>query len=628
MFKIAIIAPEDLVNIAVQVIGEIDENIDVYGASMSRGFEIAKKLEAEGYDVIIARGGTEIILKTSNLTTPIVGVPITPIDIHRTLKEVSITGMNICFVIFENMLAAVKQYEEITNTLYPKYIVKDEKEVKDTINEIGNGKVDVVIGGGIIVKFAREIGIRPLVIKTGKEAFLSAILEAKRLAKATRQEKERNEKLRAILTYSHNGIISINEKGYIDGFNMASERLLEMKRKDVIGRRINDVFEELGKDMLSPNEEKDTIKIINKKRFLFSKIPIEIKNKVVGNVAIFEDVTRIQEMEEKIRRETISTGHYAKYTFEDIVGDSEEIKEIIRIGKEYSVVDSTVLIEGETGTGKEIMAQSIHNNSSRAKYPFVAVNCAALPETLLESELFGYTPGAFTGADKHGKKGLFELAHKGTIFLDEISEMNPSLQGRLLRVLQERKVMRLGDNKVIPINVRVIAATNANLKELIKKGKFREDLYYRINVLNIKLIPLRERKEDIKSLLYRFVDEFCNRLGKKPLRIEEEVINCLMNYDWPGNVRELKNFSERLVVMSKKDTVSMDDIKHITENLNIEYEKVEEKAQEYSLMEAVEIDAIKNAIDISRGNMTKAATLLGISRTTLWRKIKKYNIVT
>lgn len=595
---------------------------------MSRGFEIAKNLEAKGYDVIIARWGTEIILKSSELTTPIVGLPITPIDIHRTLKEVSNNKKNIYFVIFENMLTAVEQYEEITNTFYPKYIVKDEEEVRDVINGIANKEVDVVVGGGIITKFTEKVGLKPLVIKIGKEAFISAILEAKRLAKATRKEKERNEKLRAILTYSRNGIISINEQGYIDDYNLASEKLLQMKRKDVIGRKIDDVFKEFGKEMLNPNEERDTIKIINGKKFLFSKIPIEIKNNLVGNVAIFEDITRIQEMEEKIRRETVSTGHYAKYTFDDMVGESEEIKELIRIGKEYAMVDSTVLIEGETGTGKEIMAQSIHNNSKRAKYPFVAVNCAALPETLLESELFGYAPGAFTGADKKGKKGLFELAHKGTIFLDEISEMNPSLQGRLLRVLQERRVMRLGDNKIIPIDVRVIAATNASLKELIKKGKFREDLYYRINVLNLKLIPLRERKEDIRSLLYRFIGEFCKKLGKNPLKIEEQVLRLLINYEWPGNVRELKNFAERLVVMSKKDIVNIEDIKHIIDNLNIEYENIEQKVKKCSLMESAEIDAIKKAMKESGGNMTKAANLLGISRTTLWRKIKKYNIVT
>src|SRR5690625_4003910 len=272
----------------------------------------------------------------------------------------------------------------------------------------------------------------------------------------------------------------------------------------------------------------------------------------------FQDVTGIKKMEGEIRKKIYLRGHIAKYTFNDIIYKSDVVDQTIEIAKSYSEVDSNILIIGETGTGKEMYTQSIHNQSARKDKPFVAINCAALPESLLESELFGYVEGAFTGAVKGGKKGFFELAHRGTLFLDEIGEISVNLQSRLLRVLQEKEVMRIGDDKVIPVDVRIIAATNKNLLEMVKNNQFREDLYYRLSVLNLHLPPLRACREDIPSMVHLFLRKYAGT--NQRIRITESALERLSNEAWEGNVRELQNFCERLAVLCKDHFIDENDV--------------------------------------------------------------------
>ncbi|MGB9840301.1 sigma-54 interaction domain-containing protein, partial [Thermovenabulum sp.] len=291
------------------------------------------------------------------------------------------------------------------------------------------------------------------------------------------------------------------------------------------------------------------------------------------------------------------------------------------IAKKYSQLDSTILIFGESGTGKEIFAQSIHNESKRKNGPFVAINCAALPENLLESELFGYAEGAFTGAKKGGKVGLFELAHNGTIFLDEISEMPLSLQSKLLRVMQEKKVMRLGDDKLIPINIRIICATNRDLLKEVNNGNFRQDLFYRINILPLFIPPLRERKEDIIPLAEYFLKKYSKLIGKNILGFTHSAVDYLLSLDYPGNVRELEGIIERACAVCERKYIGIEDL--IFKYFEINQNKI--KSQELSIEEQ-EKNLISKALTESKGNISLAAKLLGIHRTTLWRKMKKYNI--
>ena len=346
---------------------------------------------------------------------------------------------------------------------------------------------------------------------------------------------------------------------------------------------------------------------------MVNRIPIRVGGEVVGAVATFQDITKIQSMEERIRREIYSQGHVAKFSFVDIYGSSPPLLEAIDAARQYAWVDATVLLHGETGAGKELFAQSIHTAGNRKNGPFVAVNCAALPEALLESELFGYVEGAFTGARRKGKPGLFELAHRGTIFLDEISEIPLSLQGRLLRVLQEREVIRLGHDRVIPVDVRVLCATNRDLHRHVEEGHFRRDLFWRLNVLSLPIPPLRERRDDIMPLMWHFLDMLLP--SDRPRFVFSEDAPSLPHLvSWPGNVRELRNLCERLSVVRTGRTVDAAFLAHLLECR----ESPRPPRRGPAGMEDVE-----RALAQAGGKIGRAAEILGVHRATLWRKCRR-----
>jgi transcriptional regulator with PAS, ATPase and Fis domain len=291
---------------------------------------------------------------------------------------------------------------------------------------------------------------------------------------------------------------------------------------------------------------------------------------------------------------------------------------IIETAKRFAAVDSNVLIEGETGTGKELFAQSIHSASSRRDHPFVAINCAALPEHLLESELFGYAAGSFTGASKDGKKGLFELAHNGTLFLDEISEMPLSFQGKLLRALQEREILRIGDDKIIPIDVRIISATNRNLGEMAKSGRFREEIYYRLDILEILIPPLRKRLNDILPLFSLFLQRYSDKFNKSLPAMSLEGEKILQAHPWRGNVRELKNMAERVVAMLAPN---VSDLTMVMRNVFLTEATGKSNSKSKPKSKVEERALIKETLELT-GNRDEAAERLGISRSTLWRKMR------
>lgn len=351
---------------------------------------------------------------------------------------------------------------------------------------------------------------------------------------------------------------------------------------------------------------------------------------IVGVVATCQEISRIQKMEQKIRKELYLKGHVAENTFDDIIGQSIIIKKSIEEARDYALVDSPLLIYGETGTGKELFAQAVHNASPRKNKPFVAFNCAAIPENLLESELFGYVEGAFSGANR-GKAGLFEQAHEGTIFLDEIGEISHNIQVRLLRVIQERKVRRIGDDRITPVDVRIIVATNKNLHKLVAENKFRKDLFYRINVLNLNLPPLRQRKDDIIDLVNFFINKYQYKINREISGIADEGMELLKNYDWPGNIRQLENVIERLIIRAKDSFIKTSLIKETITSLKGDINYYKEKGTEVDSnsiivplninLEEMERFIIEKVIADEKGNKTAAAKRLGIGRSTLWRKL-------
>lgn len=313
----------------------------------------------------------------------------------------------------------------------------------------------------------------------------------------------------------------------------------------------------------------------------------------------------------------------SKSEFDMVVGKSKPMEKVLNIIRRVSPTESTVLITGESGTGKELIAREIHKHSPRRNGPFVAVDCGALVETLFESELFGHVKGSFTGAyeTKHGR---FEVANGGTIFFDEISNISPNIQANLLRVIQEREVTRIGSSKPIKVDVRIVAATNANLTDSVTKGKFREDLFYRLSVVPIHLPSLRERKEDIPLLVKHFLQKYNKRAKRNVISISPPVKKALMEYDWPGNIRELENTIERALVFSKGDEIEMEDL--VYHGIRASTELWNPSGEKPRKLEEIEKEYIKAVFQAQNGNKSKTAKILGIDRKTLWAKIKKYNI--
>ena len=433
----------------------------------------------------------------------------------------------------------------------------------------------------------------------------------------------------------------IEKNGEISLINKTGSKILNKDDDFFIGQKVSKIISnpKVLKSIEQKKEITDNIELLFNKNLLFNHTPIIIENKPVGGVSTFSDIGSVVKAENKYRKK-LSKGLVANYVINDLIHECDEMNELILRCEKFSKTDSTILITGETGTGKEILAQSIHNLSNRNKKPFVSINCAAIPENLLESELFGYEEGAFTGSRKGGKPGLFELAHTGTIFLDEISAASKAVQTRLLRVLQEREVMRIGSDLLIPINVRVIAAANKDLTKEVRENNFREDLFFRINVLTITTPPLRERKGDIPVLAKAFIESISKQHGYKNFEIPQNYLNLLDSYFWPGNVRQLRNFIERLVLLCSskfnsqifyeiydellKYTINekqLTDIEFKSKNKSVDIiDEIHNKKNE------AEAKIIEKVLKDCHFNKNKAAKVLGMSRTTLWRKLKSFDL--
>ena len=430
---------------------------------------------------------------------------------------------------------------------------------------------------------------------------------------------------RVILECISDGVFTIDYNWEITSFNRAAEEITGISREDAIGRHCWEVFRsnmcekecalkktmEEGKPFISTstyiiNSEKKRIPITASTSLL-----IDEKGDVLGGVETFRDHSLVEEL-----RKELST----RYKVEDIISNNDAMKSIFNILPQISDSDSSVLIEGETGTGKELMARAIHNMSPREKKPFIAINCGAMPDTLLESELFGYKKGAFTNAIKD-KPGQFALAHGGTIFLDEIGDTSPAFQVSLLRVLQDHEFTPLGGLSKEKTDIRIIAATNKDLSELVKKNRFRQDLYYRINVIRLTLPPLRQRMEDIPFLVERFINKLNALQGKFIQGIDKEVLQALMSFDFPGNIRELENIMEHAFVLCSEGYIKLN---HLPGFLSMQANASQNKNDDP--VRIAQIKLIKDALVNNNNSRNAAAKELGIHKSTLFRRIKKLGI--
>ena len=395
------------------------------------------------------------------------------------------------------------------------------------------------------------------------------------LAEILEETNNRESQLKILLQVIDAGVIGINSEGNIFMYNENAKKIVKLQEEEVINKNGIELFTQIPfnyalKDLKSVEEK--LIKV-HGEDVAVSVNPMIHSGKLYGAVAVIRKYSDTEKKQHALRKQLIGKGYKAKYKFDSIIGKSEAINKCKDIAKRMAKSNSSILITGETGTGKELFAQSIHNSSPRKNYPFVAVNCGALPESLLESELFGYEEGAFTGARKGGRPGLFELAHNGTLFLDEIAEMPMNLQVKLLRVLQEREIARIGGDRIINVDIRIIAATNKNIKKMVERGEFRQDLYYRLNVLPLNIPPLRSRKEDILFLIEEIKEEFNGNF-----LLTEKAKELLLSHDWNGNVRELRNYVEYFINLDSKIIKAKDLPFAYEENSN--YEDVSEKENE------------------------------------------------
>lgn len=439
-----------------------------------------------------------------------------------------------------------------------------------------------------------------------------------------REEKERF--FNIILDSIADGVFTINAEGQITSFNRAAEEITGFKPKEAIGKYCFDVFRaNICQSQCALRETMKTRReIINRSVNILTKdgreLPITISTavlrnengEIIGGVETFRDLSPIETLRKELLR---------KVSFHDIISQNHRMQQFFAVLPDIAESESTVLIQGPSGSGKELFARAIHNLSHRKDQPFIAVNCGALPDSLLESELFGYVRGAFTGAQKD-KPGRFTLAHKGTILLDEIGEMSPALQTKLLRVIEEKKLDPLGATRPTSADVRVVAATNRDLSRLVESGEFRQDLFYRINVVKIELPSLRERREDIPLLVDHFIKKFNLKRGRFVEGVSDAVMDILLKYDFPGNVRELENIIEHAFILRKEGLIKPDDLPAEV----VKRSDIRSTPAKTSMLRRSEAETIRRALERHGGNRIQTARELGIDRTTLWRKMRRYGL--
>ncbi|MFA9439119.1 sigma 54-interacting transcriptional regulator [Uliginosibacterium sp. sgz301328] len=564
---------------------------------------------ADSIEVVVSRGGiAQIIAGVVSDDVSVIEVTLSLQDLLGIVSSLSQQGISRIGVVSRaNLFDGLTGDFRIGATTIAFRACADEAGIAQAIADLREQGIEAVIGCRQAYHFALECNIAAVFLESNAISIRTALEEALRLVRARRHEKLQAVQLGAIIDNVGEGILAIDNDREVRFHNSAARRIFATQPGfDAITRMLG---QGVGEQIATIQDNSYVVRII----------PLEVAGERRGEVITLQAVSQIQASETRIRISAHRRGLRAKASFDDIVGCSDALAATIQKAKTYAAYDANLLIHGETGTGKEIFAQSVHNHSPRREGPFVSVNTASIPASLLESELFGYAEGAFTGARKGGKPGLFELAHGGTLFLDEIGELAPEIQSRLLRVLQEKEIMRIGDDKIVPVDVRIICATHRDLFEQVRKGLFREDLYYRIHVLSLHLPPLRERRDDIVPLFLHFLSGFPG-VDAKGCSLEREARDLLHGYAWPGNVRQLHNVAEVLAYFK----LARIEARHIVEVLDQQSGALGPDSRltipDTGTLKQMEGHIIRGLL--ARHSQDEVCRRLGVSRVTLWRKLK------
>lgn len=633
---IGVLAPyQEIEQIVDEVRSEVKETIKVSKARVVDAVALAEELIAAGTRVLVARGGIADVLRVEGIDgISIVDISITAYDVLRAVAEAKKKAPRVCIMAFESMIEGLDEILLLIGGDTSVVTIHEGLKIPEAMKECWEHGEVCFVGGAVTCEIAQSKNYPSVLIRSGKEAVSDAIHEASRIVKVRRSEEQKRVLLRGALDSMEDGVVVVDSAGRPELWN--SRAMTVFGSDDLQASEVFDAFmrDEGFKRLLFHGISGDAVvKIGSGASIVVSVSPLLAGGDFEGALLNLRDAVRVEALEQKVRVEVHSRGLTANRKFSDIIGQSKLLRDTIAVAQAFARVDATVLILGQSGTGKELFAQAIHNSSSRRNGPYVAVNCAALPESLLESELFGYAPGAFTGATKQGKRGLFELAHKGTLLLDEVNELSPNLQGKLLRVLQERVIRRVGGDRVIPVDVRVLACTNRDLVRMVQKREFREDLFFRIDVLRLHLPPLRERAEDVIPLFKFFVKRFSQELGLAPVRLAPEAVEMLSAHNWPGNARELQNVVQRCLALFYGQVVTKEKLRTmLSAHGGMFAEEVAATTGQFigsgadlstqprrRSRQPLTPEEIRAALEATGGSIGKAAKALGVHRTTLWR---------
>ncbi|MBK5261444.1 MAG: sigma 54-interacting transcriptional regulator [Peptostreptococcaceae bacterium] len=629
--EIVLIAPyEDLYTKAQKLTKETPySTIEVIQADLDEGLKIAKRKVTHGSKVIISRGGTYSLIKDF-LDVSMVELKISTYDLMSSYPDLLKYKEPLAIIGYKNIISGFDLlFSCAKNT--KEFEINHDTDVEALILQCKMEGIKVFAGDAVVARICKKLNLQCFIWMSSYNSIRSAFDVSLSILHAIKKEKELLNRYHSVVNHVHDGIIATDERNNIKILNNLAKKILNCRYDNIIGKNVDDVVLITG---LSDKEKQEKFFIekvcsLNGFKVSLSVLPVIVDGEKYGEIIVFQEVFKLQSLEQKIRRQLIGKGFVAKYLFSAILYKSDVMSKCLSIAQKFSMYDAPVLIEGETGVGKELFAQGIHNAGNRRDFPFVAVNCAALTPSLIESELFGYADGAFTGGIKGGKPGVFEMAHQGTLFLDEVGEIPLAMQGRLLRVIQEKEVVRIGGNEVIPLNVRLICATNCEIEKDVDAGNFRKDLFYRINTLNFTIPRLKERKSDIFLLANTFLHRFSQQYFKPLEGFDPEALSYIQSLQYEGNVRQLRGLIERAVILSEGKTVKIEDVNSICQkpkqnkNPLVQTVSKNNSLNTYLSLEEIQCTYMREVYEACNHSVSKTCSILKVSRTTLWRKINE-----
>jgi len=582
--------------------------------------------EIEGVAQIILAGPSTRRMYAEQLKIPIISFQPTFPDLIRAIKEAQKIDYRIAICLSRDARELdLPLLSDVMNVSLYAFYCDNSKEYEDACKILKEKGYKVVIGGGFTVEAAEKLVVKGILLFKGMDMIRTAIINALEICQVQHENIRRISQLNAVVNNFAEGLLLTDEKAQVIWDNLLAQKRLGSK--SLLGKKINELFHSKMANLVLSKGQK-VLNVLEKENLVVNYMPVRSTEAIHGLLCTFKRVDEVQDAEFTVRKRLHDRGFVAKYILDNIVGVSKAILECKERATLFAAAPGPILITGESGTGKELFAHAIHTLSERGKGPFVAINCATLPSELLESELFGYEKGAFTGAHTAGKKGLIEAAHNGTLFLDEITTLSYPLQAKLLRLLSEQEILKLGSDRIIPVDVRILAATNVDLEAFVDERRFREDLYYRLNVFRLHIPPLRERPEDIILLFLHFVSKIKPEITKR-ITANKAIINkVLASQVFKGNVRELENIVKRFCLFYRPEENGRmvgNIIEACLESKTLPGQASETFTDLKTTLQGTEKQIIQDLLR-RYNNKSDIARALDVAPSTLWRKLNKYGI--